>query len=184
MPFTYPHLLSGEVTGDLDSPARNPAHAAISVECAARSARHIVVGDFRRNVHAHLHTENGGLMERSKRRRKQRARELAHWEAALRGALSETRFEKGMADDQEIEDDLLIAEVLRLAHPDAVPGRDAVIPAPRLDLACLWYRARLERQADTEAERVALARRIAPPPDAQPHGLLPWGTTATSSSAP
>jgi len=107
-------------------------------------------------------------VQNSKRRNKERTRELALWESELRSTLERSRQQLGLARDTVIHDDVLVAEVIALAHPDAVQDRDAVIPAPRVDLAAHWFEARLLRRADTAAERLALAQEIAPLPDAEP----------------
>jgi len=83
----------------------------------------------------------------------------------LKRGLGQTRKRLGITPDEVIPDELLVAEALDLARPGAVEGRDAVLPAPHLDLAEEWFRARLQGEADTEELRIALARRIARPAD-------------------
>jgi hypothetical protein len=118
-------------------------------------------------------------VERSKRRHKARARTLALWERELERALIVVRQELGLARDEVVADEILIGEVLALADPWAIKGRDAAIPAPRVDLASRWFTTRLRGGADSEAERTALARRLAPSPDPsdEPAGRQPWGVT-------
>ena len=116
-------------------------------------------------------------MQQSKRRRKQRALQLALWEAELRRTLDATRVQLRTANHEEIPDDILVAEALQLADPLTYAGMDAVIPAPRTDLAASWFRARLLREADSDADRRALARRIAPAPDFDPPGQHRYGIT-------
>lgn len=116
-------------------------------------------------------------MRKTDQRRKRRARELRPWEGELRRGLGHTRKRLGMTPDEAIPDDLLVAEALDLARPGAVKGRDAVLPAPHLDLAEEWFRARLQGEADTEELRVALARRIARPADEHFSGIRGFGVT-------
>jgi hypothetical protein len=119
-------------------------------------------------------------VEQSKRRRMQRERELALWERELRRVLSEVRASLSCAANDVLADDILVGEVLRLADPYAYAGLDAVIPAPRVDLVRVWFRARLTGAADTDAQRAALARRIAPAPDDDPAGPFAWGVDRAS----
>lgn len=114
-------------------------------------------------------------MERSKRRRKERERTVELWRSELARVLANTRAEIGLADDDRIPDVLLVDEVVGLADPYTYDGVDAVVPAPRLDLAATWFRARLTGEANTAEERRALARQIAPAPDFEPSGRFAWG---------
>jgi len=82
-----------------------------------------------------------------------------------------------MTPDEAIPDDLLVAEALDRARPGGGEGRDAVLPAPHLDLAEEWFRARLQGEADTEELRIALARRIARPADEHFSGIRRFGVT-------
>src|SRR4051812_48151249 len=101
----------------------------------------------------------------SKRRRRQRRIELELWEAELRRVLGEVRADLEMVEDDRVPDSVLVAEVVLLAHPETCSGHEPAVPAPRSDLAAVWFRTRLLGGANTEEERTALARRIAPLPD-------------------
>ena len=114
-------------------------------------------------------------VERSKRRRKARERTVELWRRELLRALAEARAEIGLAADDRMPDALLVDEVLELADPYTYDGLDAVVPAPRLDLAAIWFRARLNGEANTAEERRDLARQIAPAPDFEPSGRFAWG---------
>ena len=112
-------------------------------------------------------------MEKGKKRRKDRAKELSFWEAAVQRALHEVRAEFELAADDRIPDAWLVAEVMGLGDPHAVPGLDAVVPGGNVDAAKNWMRERLGGRADTADARLELARRIAPLPDHDPGGG--WG---------
>lgn len=114
-------------------------------------------------------------MRQSKKRRKQRERLLEAWRAELWTVLGDVRSQLQLMPDEVVPDQVLVAEVLELAHPETMPGVDAVVPAPRVDIAAEWFRARLERRADTAAERQDLARALAPAPDAGFRGRRPIG---------
>jgi hypothetical protein len=77
---------------------------------------------------------------------------------------AKVRDELGLGRAEIVTPRALVNEVIRLADPNAVPGRDVVIPGGREDLVETWVRARLSGTATTPTERLALARQIAPDP--------------------
>jgi hypothetical protein len=92
----------------------------------------------------------------------------------VRRALRDVRRQLEQEPDAVIPDDLLVNEVLWLGNPEAVAGRDAVIPGGNVGLAKTWLRARLAGEANTEDDRRELALRMAALPDEEP-GRRGWG---------
>lgn len=111
----------------------------------------------------------------SHERRTKRRRVVEAWKQAIRDELARVREGLDQGRDDVIPDDVLIEEVLALGRAGVVPAVDVVLPAPRLDLVNEWLTERLMRRADMDAERQALARRLAPLPDESPPGRRPFG---------
>jgi hypothetical protein len=105
-------------------------------------------------------------------RRRSWERQVKLWESTVQGLLDAEREIQGLEPDERIPDAILVGEVMEMARPmDAYPPMDAVIPAPRSDLAQTWIRERLAGRLDSEDKRRKFARKIAPIPG-DGHGPL------------
>jgi hypothetical protein len=107
-----------------------------------------------------------GRQDNSGQRRRGRMKPLADWEAQIREIEASVRRDLGIASDEGIPADNLVMEIVRLSDAWAVPGVDVVIPGTRDDLVRRWVSARLEGRGNTREDWIALAREVAPSPDA------------------
>ena len=90
---------------------------------------------------------------------------LKSWRATVREIEAEVRGELGLGRSEVLRPRDVVNEVIRLADPNAVPGRDVVIPGRREDLVRIWIAARLKGEVPTADDRLALARKIAAGPE-------------------
>src|SRR4051794_23697313 len=101
-------------------------------------------------------------MKRTKQRYLERMRTLRAWGWELQRVLDAVREDLGSDVRSQLTDDRLILEALILAHgrgnPDAF---DACLPAPRSDLARVWF-IRVLAEDLSEADRRQAARELAP----------------------
>lgn len=104
-------------------------------------------------------------MTNSRERQRRWDRQLKLWRAVIEAELEQERAAQGLQPDDRIPDQIIVNEVLEMADPERYPPMDAVIPAPRRDLARAWIKGRLEGRLDTEAQRQEFARTLAPIPD-------------------
>ena len=90
---------------------------------------------------------------------------LGSWRREVSRLEKNLRTELGLGARDRVRPGALVSEVIRLADPTAVRGRDAVIPGGRRDLVQAWMRARLTGRGEDPRDRLALAHEIAPAPD-------------------
>lgn len=98
---------------------------------------------------------------------------LGRWRTDVEPIEQNVRAELALGPSDVVPPRELVQEVIRLADPHEVDGRDAVIPGGRHDLARAWIEARLSGRATTPGECLALARDLAPAPNAEPAHFHP-----------
>jgi hypothetical protein len=116
----------------------------------------------------------------SHKRRRGWERQVRLWESAVQKQLDAEREAQGLQPDEGIPDAVLVGEVTEMASSTRYLPMDAVIPAPRVDLARTWIKRRLAGELDSQAERQQFARELAPAPGGG-HGPLRYPIGLDSS---